>query len=64
MITANIEERDLAAVSRDILAIAVERLERPQGYFFELGGQNRELETSYSPASNSRWRWPYSWCTW
>lgn len=46
VITTNIEGRDLAAVSRDILS-AVETMERPQGYFFELGGQNRELETSY-----------------
>lgn len=47
LVTANIEERDLAAVSREILQ-SVEQLERPQGYFFELGGQNRELETSYA----------------
>lgn len=47
VITANIDGRDLAAVSRDILA-SVEPLPRPQGYFFELGGQNRELETSYA----------------
>lgn len=46
VITANLEGRDLAAVSRDILA-AVNTMERPQGYLFELGGQNRELETSY-----------------
>lgn len=46
VITANLEGRDLAAVSSDILA-SVDTLERPQGYFFELGGQNRELETSY-----------------
>lgn len=47
VISANIEDRDLAAVSRDILA-AVQSIDRPQGYYFELGGQNRELETSYS----------------
>lgn len=46
VITANLEGRDLAAVSRDILA-SVGTLERPQGYVFELSGQNRELETSY-----------------
>jgi multidrug efflux pump subunit AcrB len=46
VITANLEGRDLAAVSHDILA-SVETMERPQGYLFELGGQNRELETSY-----------------
>jgi hydrophobic/amphiphilic exporter-1 (mainly G- bacteria), HAE1 family len=47
VISANIDNRDLAAVSRDILA-SVAGLDRPQGYYFELGGQNRELETSYS----------------
>ena len=47
VITANIDNRDLAAVSRDILS-SVRTLDRPQGYYFELGGQNRELETSYS----------------
>jgi len=46
VITANLEGRDLAAVSRDILT-AMNTMERPQGYLFELGGQNRELETSY-----------------
>ena len=47
VVSANIDGRDLAAVSRDILQ-SVEQLDRPQGYFFELGGQNRELETSYA----------------
>jgi len=47
IVYANIENRDLASVSRDILA-SVQGLDRPQGYYFELGGQNRELETSYS----------------
>lgn len=47
VITANIEGRDLAAVSHDILN-SVESLARPQGYYFDLGGQNRELETSYT----------------
>lgn len=47
VVSANIDGRDLAAVSRDILH-SVEQLDRPQGYFFELGGQNRELETSYA----------------
>ncbi len=47
VISANIDNRDLAAVSHDILA-SVRTLDRPQGYYFELGGQNRELETSYS----------------
>lgn len=46
-ITANLEGRDLASVSSDILA-SVSSLERPQGYFFEMSGQNRELETSYA----------------
>ncbi len=47
VISANIDNRDLAAVSRDILD-SVRTLNRPQGYYFELGGQNRELETSYA----------------
>jgi HAE1 family hydrophobic/amphiphilic exporter-1 len=47
LVTANVEDRDLGAVSRDIYA-AVAELPRPDDYEFVLGGQNRELETSYA----------------
>lgn len=46
LITGNVEGRDLGAVSEDIKA-AVSGVERPKDYYFMLGGQNRELETSY-----------------
>ncbi len=47
LITANVSGRDLGAVSRDIRQ-AVEQIHRPANYYFELGGQDRELETSYT----------------
>ena len=47
LITGNVEGRDLGAVAEDIKA-AVSDVERPREYYFMLGGQNRELETSYS----------------
>lgn len=46
VVTANVEGRDLGAVSEDILA-RLESVERPVDFGFELGGQNRELRTSY-----------------
>ncbi len=46
LITANIEGRDLGAVSRDIQA-AMAQVQMPEDYYFLLGGQRRELETSY-----------------
>ncbi|MBI2425585.1 MAG: efflux RND transporter permease subunit [Candidatus Hydrogenedentes bacterium] len=45
LILANTEDRDLKSVSDDIWA-AVQKLERPAGYYFLEGGQQRELETS------------------
>ena len=47
IITANIDGRDLGSVSRDI-ETAVLAVPKPQDYFFVLGGQNRELQTSYN----------------
>jgi len=46
LITANVSDRDLGAVSEEILA-AVETVPRPKDYYFLPGGQFRELETSY-----------------
>ena len=46
LVTANVAGRDLGAVSADILTV-VAPIERPAGYLFMLGGQNRELETSF-----------------
>ncbi len=46
VVTANVEGRDLGAVSRDIEA-RVASIEKPDDYFFVLGGQNRELQVSY-----------------
>lgn len=46
VITANVEGRDLAAVSQEILARA-RRLQLPKGYDVVPGGQYRELKTSY-----------------
>ena len=46
LITANVEGRDLGSVSEDIKE-AVRDVERPKEYYFMLGGQNRELNTSY-----------------
>lgn len=47
VVTANVEGRDLGSVSRDIEA-RLAALDWPKGYDYLLGGQNRELETSYS----------------
>lgn len=46
LITANVEGRDLGTVSNEIQA-AIKDIDRPKDYYFALGGQNRELETSY-----------------
>jgi HAE1 family hydrophobic/amphiphilic exporter-1 len=46
LISANVEDRDLGAVSGDIQA-ALAGVDMPKDYYFMLGGQNRELETSY-----------------
>jgi len=46
LITANVEGRDLGAVSDEIIA-RVQRVKKPTDYVFDLGGQNRELRTSY-----------------
>lgn len=46
LITANVENRDLGAVSEEIMN-TVRGIDRPSGYYFMLGGQNRELATSY-----------------
>lgn len=46
LITTNVEGRDLGAVSADIQA-ALARVEMPRDFYFLMGGQNRELETSY-----------------
>ena len=47
LITANVSGRDLGAVSRDIRQ-AVDEIPRPANYYFELGGQDRELQTAYA----------------
>ena len=46
LVTANVEGRDLGAVSRDIEA-RVSRIRMPDDFDWSLGGQNRELATSY-----------------
>ncbi|MDK1021006.1 MAG: efflux RND transporter permease subunit [Candidatus Hydrogenedentes bacterium] len=46
IVTANVEGRDLGSVAADIEA-RMERLNWPDGYSYALGGQNRELQTSY-----------------
>jgi hydrophobic/amphiphilic exporter-1 (mainly G- bacteria), HAE1 family len=46
VVTANVEGRDLGAVSDDILA-RIQDVEKPRDFVFVLGGQNRELQTSY-----------------
>ncbi len=46
LITANVEGRDLGAVSNDIRS-ALQTIRWPKDYYYELGGQNRELEVSY-----------------
>ena len=47
LVTGNVEGRDLGAVSADIDA-ALRKMNWPPDYYFELGGQNRELEVSYA----------------
>ncbi len=47
VITANVQGRDLGAVSRDIEE-RLKTVSKPRDYQFILGGQNRELQTSYS----------------
>lgn len=46
VVTANVEGRDLGAVSRDIEA-RMARMPMPKDFEWRLGGQNRELATSY-----------------
>ena len=46
LITANVEGRDLGAVSNDLRS-ALQGIRWPKDYYYELGGQNRELEVSY-----------------
>jgi HAE1 family hydrophobic/amphiphilic exporter-1 len=46
LITTNVEGRDLGAVSTDIQA-ALATVDMPRDFYFLMGGQNRELETSY-----------------
>lgn len=46
LITANIEGRDLASVSNEVLE-TLREVEKPREFFITLGGQNRELSTSY-----------------
>lgn len=46
LITANVEGRDLGAVSNDLRTI-LQGINWPKDYYYELGGQNRELEVSY-----------------
>lgn len=46
LITANVEGRDLGAVSNDLRNI-FQSINWPKDYYYELGGQNRELEVSY-----------------
>jgi len=46
VVTANVEGRDLGSVSEDILARA-QAVSKPADYYFVMGGQNRELNTSY-----------------
>ncbi|NLV42670.1 MAG: efflux RND transporter permease subunit [Candidatus Hydrogenedentes bacterium] len=47
LIYANVEGRDLGAVSRDI-DNALKTVDRPEDFYFFQGGQNRELDTAYS----------------
>ena len=47
LVTGNVEDRDLGSVARDVEA-RLNAIEWPIGYSFSLGGQNRELETSYN----------------
>ncbi|HOV31883.1 MAG TPA: efflux RND transporter permease subunit [Candidatus Hydrogenedens sp.] len=46
LITANIEGRDLASVSNEVLD-RLRKVEKPREFFITLGGQNRELSSSY-----------------
>jgi HAE1 family hydrophobic/amphiphilic exporter-1 len=46
LITANVEGRDLGGVAGDIEEQLAE-MDFPEGYSYLLGGQNKELETSY-----------------
>jgi len=46
LVTANIQGRDLGAVASDVEA-RLEQMRWPSGYSFVLGGQNRELQTSF-----------------
>jgi hydrophobic/amphiphilic exporter-1 (mainly G- bacteria), HAE1 family len=46
IISAGVEGRDTGSAARAMMA-AVRNLERPGGYWFEAGGQSRELETSW-----------------
>ncbi len=47
VISANVEGRDLGAVSREIEE-RVRSVSKPADFVFELGGQNRELAVSYN----------------
>ncbi len=47
LVTGNVEGRDLGGVAREVEA-KLNQLNWPTGYSFALGGQNRELETSYN----------------
>jgi len=47
LVTGNVEGRDLGGVAREVEA-RLTQLNWPTGYSFTLGGQNRELETSYN----------------
>jgi len=47
VVSANVQGRDLGAVSKDILN-AMAHVERPDGVFFQLGGQHRELQVSFN----------------
>ncbi|HOV59543.1 MAG TPA: efflux RND transporter permease subunit [Candidatus Hydrogenedentes bacterium] len=46
IISANVEDRDLGAVSQDI-ETALRTVDKPEDFYFALGGQNRELNTAY-----------------
>ena len=46
VITANLEGRDLASVTADIEA-AIDALDLPTGFDWQMGGQSQEMETSF-----------------
>lgn len=46
IITANIQGRDLGSVSQEVME-SLKNIEKPREFFITLGGQNRELATSY-----------------